>query len=106
MGYCRYTRGPTSAIGLRRQWLTGLIREKHLAFPGTYGYRRIRAELTMAGGVISSSRLISVLMTRVGIYGLAGLNTRQTTARGAIFGSTDSFVGGFGRVIVVGRLRG
>ncbi len=57
---------------LRREWLTGLIREIHVASRGTYGYRRIHAELTMAMNVQVSSRLISVLMTQAGIYGLPG----------------------------------
>ncbi len=71
-GYYRYKRRATSATQLRRQWLTGLIREVHVASRGTYGYRRIHAELTMAMGVHVSSRLVSVLMTQAGIYGLPG----------------------------------
>ena len=71
-GYYRYKRRPTSATQLRRQWLTGLIREIHVASRGTYGYRRIHAELTMAMGISCSSRLISVLMTQAGSYGLPG----------------------------------
>jgi transposase InsO family protein len=71
-GYYRYKTRPTSATQLRRDWLTGLIREVHVASRGTYGYRRIHAELTMAMNVKVSSRLISVLMTQAGIYGLPG----------------------------------
>lgn len=71
-GYYRYKRRATSATQLRRQWLTGLIREVHVASRGTYGYRRIHAELTMAMDVRVSSRLVSVLMTQAGIYGLPG----------------------------------
>ena len=82
-GYYRYKRRPTSATELRRQWLTGLIREVHVASRGTYGYRRIHAELTMAMGVTCSSRLISVLMTRAGIYGLPG-PTRVKRLRGVV----------------------
>ena len=71
-GYYRYKRRPTSVTQLRRQWLTGLIREIHVASRGTYGYRRVHAELTMAMSIPCSSRLISVLMTQAGIYGLPG----------------------------------
>lgn len=39
-------RTPTNPTQLRRQWLTGLIREVHVASRGTYGYRHQR----MAGG--------------------------------------------------------
>ena len=63
-GYYRYRKRPTSATDLRRHWLTGLIREIHIASCGTYGYRRIHAELTIGMGIPCSSRLVSVLMTR------------------------------------------
>lgn len=71
-GYYRYTRRPTSATQLRREWLTGLINEVHIASRGTYGYRRVHAELTLGMGLTCSSRLISVLMTNAGIRGLPG----------------------------------
>lgn len=71
-GYYRYKRWPTSATELRRRWLTGLIQEVHIASRGTYGYRRVHAELTMAMDVQVSSRLVSVLMTRAGVHGLPG----------------------------------
>jgi putative transposase len=66
---------------LRRQWLTGLIREVHVASRGTYGYRRVHAELTMAMSVQVSSRLVCVLMSQAGIYGLPG-PTRVKRLRG------------------------
>lgn len=71
-GYYRYRKRATSSTELRRRWLTGLIREIHAASRGTYGYRRIHAELTIGMGISCSSRLISVLMTRAGIVGLPG----------------------------------
>ncbi|MFB2573363.1 IS3-like element ISAar24 family transposase [Micrococcus sp. IITD107] len=71
-GYYRYRKRPTSATELRRRWLTGLIREIHVASRGTSGYRRIHAELTIGMNIPCSSRLISVLMTRAGIGGLPG----------------------------------
>ena len=71
-GYYRYQKRPTSATELRRRWLTGLIREIHIASRGTYGYRRIHAELTMGMNIPCSSRLVWVLMTRAGIGGLPG----------------------------------
>ncbi len=71
-GYYRYRKRPTSATELRRRWLIGLIREIHVASRGTYGYRRIHAELTIGMSIPCSSRLVSVLMTRAGIGGLPG----------------------------------
>jgi len=71
-GYYRYRSRATSQTQLRRQWLTGLIREVHVASRGTYGYRRVHAELTMAMDVTVSSRLVFTLMHNAGIYGLPG----------------------------------
>ena len=82
-GYYKYRRRPLSPTRMRRQWLTGLIREVHVASRGTYGYRRIHAELTLGMNVKVSSRLVSVLMTDAGIYGLPGparVRCRRTTS--------------------------
>ncbi len=69
---------------MRRQWLTGLIREVHVASRGTYGYRRIHAELTIGMGVKVSSRLVSVLMSKAGIYGLPGPARVKRRQRGIV----------------------
>ena len=70
--YYKHKRTPTTARQLRRQWLTGLIREIHVASRGTYGYRRVHAELTLGMGITVCPRTVSVLMTLAGIYGLPG----------------------------------
>ena len=80
-GYYRYKRRPTSVTELRRQWLTGLIHEVHIASRGTYGYRRVHAELTLAMDVQVSSRLVYVLMNKAQIHGLPG-PTRVKRLRG------------------------
>lgn len=71
-GYYRYGKRPTSAAELRRRWLTGLVREIHVACRGTYRYRRIHAEFAIRMNIPCSIRLISVLITRAGIGGLPG----------------------------------
>jgi putative transposase len=71
-GYYRYRNRPLSRTRMRRQWLTGLIREVHVASRGTYGSRRVHAELTLGMGVQVSERLVAVLMGLAGIYGLPG----------------------------------
>lgn len=71
-GYYRYRNRPLSRTQMRRQWLTGLIREVHVASRGTYGSRRVHAELTLGMGVQVSERLVAVLMSLAGIYGLPG----------------------------------
>ncbi|AFC47816.1 putative transposase [Mycobacterium intracellulare MOTT-02] len=81
--YYKHKRTPTTPTQLRRQWLTGLIREVHVASRGTYGYRRIHAELTLGMGITVCSRTVSVLMTQAGIYGLPG-PTRLKRLRGVV----------------------
>ena len=71
-GYYRYRNRPLSPTRMRRQWLTGLIREVHVASRGTYGSRRVHAELTLGMGVHVSERLVAVLMSLAGIQGLPG----------------------------------
>ncbi len=61
--YYKQKRKPTTATQLCRQWLTGLIREIHVASRGTYGYRRVHAELTLGMGITVCPRTVSVLMT-------------------------------------------
>jgi putative transposase len=70
--YYKDKRTATTLTRLRQQWLTGLIREVLVASRGTYGYRRIHAELTLGMGITVCPRTVSVLMTRAGIYGLPG----------------------------------
>jgi hypothetical protein len=49
-----------------------VIREVHVASRGTYGYRRVHAELTLGMGITVCERTVSVLMTQAGLYGLPG----------------------------------
>lgn len=70
--YCKPKRNPTTPTQLRRQWLTGLIREVHVASRGTYGYRRVHAELTLGMGITVCARTVWALMNEAGIYGLPG----------------------------------
>lgn len=49
-GYYEYRRRPLSVTMIRRERLTALIREVHVASHGTYGSRRVHAELTKGGG--------------------------------------------------------
>lgn len=81
--YYRHKRKPMTPSELRRQWLTGLIREVHVTSRGTYGYRRVHAELTMAMGVSVSDRTVFKLMRLAGIYGLPG-PVRTKRLRGVV----------------------
>ena len=57
---------------MRREWLTGIIRDIHVASRGTYGYRRVHAELTHGHGVLVSANLVNLLMHNAAIVGLPG----------------------------------
>lgn len=81
--YYKHRHTPTTPRQLRRDWLTGLIREVHVASHGTYGYRRIHAELTRDMGIQVCSRTVSVLMTQAGIHGPPGL-VRVKRLRGIV----------------------
>jgi len=71
-GYYKYKKRPLSPTQMRRQWLTGLIREIHTASRQTYGSRPVHAELTLGLGVKVSERLVAVLMSDAQIVGLPG----------------------------------
>ena len=71
-GYYRYRRRPMSKTMMRREWLTALIREIHADSRGTYGARRVHAELTIGRGISVSCRTVTVLMHNAGIAGLPG----------------------------------
>ena len=73
-GYFRWKLGPISQAELRRQWLRQAIRQAHSASRGTYGYRRVRAELRLGLGIAISRKTVQKLM---GEEGLAGLPVRK-----------------------------
>lgn len=71
-GYYAYRRRPLSRTMMRREWLTALIREVHADSRGTYGSRRVHAELTRGRGVHVSANLVAILMHKAEIAGLPG----------------------------------
>jgi putative transposase len=71
-GYYKYRKRPLSATQMCRQWLTGLIREVHVASRGTYGSPRVHAELKLGMEVAVSERLVAILMHNAGVSGLPG----------------------------------
>lgn len=70
--YYSYRRRPLSPTMMRREWLTALIKEVHAASRGTYGSRRVHAELTKGRGIHVSVNLVTILMHNAGIAGLPG----------------------------------
>ena len=71
-GYYAYRRRPLSPTKMRREWLTALIREVHADSRGTYGARRVHAELVKGRGIPASLGLVTLLMHDAGIAGLPG----------------------------------
>jgi putative transposase len=71
-GYYAYRRRPLSPTKMRREWLTALIREIHVDSHGTYGSRRVHAELTKGRDTHVSLNLVALLMHHAGIAGLPG----------------------------------
>ena len=71
-GYYKYRLRPLAPTKMRREWLTGIIRDVHVTSRGTYGYRRVHAELTQAHGVFVSANLVNLLMHNAAITGLPG----------------------------------
>jgi hypothetical protein len=57
---------------VRHALLTDLIREVHLASRGTYGYRRVHAELTLGRGLVIAHGTVELLMARAGLAGVTG----------------------------------
>jgi len=71
-GYYEALTRPPSARSIRHTWLLDQIREVHLASNGTYGARRVRAELTLGRGIAVGHTAIEMLMARAGIRGVTG----------------------------------
>ena len=71
-GYYAWRKRAPSARAIRHAWLTDLIREVHLASRGTYGARRVQAELVLGRGISVGHQAVELLMRRAGIQGLSG----------------------------------
>ncbi len=71
-GYYARRGRPPSARTIRHIWLTDLIRQIHTTSRGTYGARRVHAELTMGYGVMVGHNAVEMLMSRAAIAGLPG----------------------------------
>ena len=66
-GFYEYCSRSLSLTALRRVWLTGLITEVHGRSRGTYGSRRVHAELTLGMGVSVLRITIEKLMRIAGV---------------------------------------
>jgi putative transposase len=71
-GYYAWRDRPLSPRALRHVWLTEQIRAVHLASRGTYGSRRVHAELRLGQGIIVGYHAVEMLMRRADVKGLPG----------------------------------
>src|SRR3954452_22332649 len=71
-GYYAWRDRPPSPRAVRHAWLTDLIREVHVASYGTYGAKRVYAELTLGRGIEVGHNAVAMLMQRAGIAGRNG----------------------------------
>jgi hypothetical protein len=57
---------------LRFAWLTELVRAIHADSRGTYGWRRVNAELIYGHGVVVNRKTVRKIMRAQGLHGLPG----------------------------------
>lgn len=71
-GYYDWRKRPPSARSLRHAWLTELIVQVHADSRGTYGSRRVHAELRLGRGIEVGRQVVETLMRRAGLAGTSG----------------------------------
>jgi putative transposase len=64
------------ARAVRHAWLTETITAIHTAAHGTYGARRVHAELTLGLGIRVGHGAVELLMRQAGLQGLSGNKRR------------------------------
>jgi putative transposase len=76
-----WERRAPSDRALTDAWLTEKIKAIHAAADGTYGARRVHAELRLEHGVRVGRKRVERLMKAAGISGVAARKRRRTTVR-------------------------
>lgn len=71
-GYYEWLVRTPSARSVRHAWLTDLITEIHQHSRGTYGSRRVHAELRLGRGIQVGHGAVEMLMRRAGLAGVSG----------------------------------
>jgi putative transposase len=80
-GFYAWERRAPSDRDLADAWLLEKIREIHSESKGTYGARRVHADLRLGHGVEVNHKRVERLMARNGLSGLPGRRRRRTTVR-------------------------
>jgi transposase InsO family protein len=71
-GYYAWRKRPRSARAVRHAWLTDRIRAVHAASRGTYGARRVQAELVLGQAIRVGHQAVERLMRLASIQGISG----------------------------------
>ena len=88
-GYYAQHGRPPSARAIRHVFLTEIIRRVHIDSRGTYGARRVHAELTLGQGLVVGRCAVELLMHTAGLVGVSG---RPQFRRAPHFASTGDLV--------------
>jgi IS30 family transposase/transposase InsO family protein len=76
-GYYDWRGRPPSPRSLRHAWLTDTVSAVHVSSYGTYGARRVHAELRLGHGIVVSHGTVELMMRRAGLKGLPGHKRRR-----------------------------
>ena len=76
-GFYAWRNRSPSARAIRQAWLSDHIAQIHAESRGTYGSRRVHAELTLGRGIAVGVEAVAVLMRRAGLKGLPGNRRRR-----------------------------
>jgi putative transposase len=89
-GFYEWRSRPPSQRAIRHTWLTDQIRAVHAASRGTYGARRVDAELTLCLGVTVGHNQVELLMARVAEGKVYCAVVLDTFSRRVVGWSTDA----------------
>lgn len=80
-GFYAWRSRPPSARTIRHAWLTDIIHQIHQQSRGTYGARRVHAELRLGHRITVGHNAVAMLMRRAGLAGLSGNRSPRRRTR-------------------------
>lgn len=86
-GFFAWRNRPPSERSIRHAWLTDMITTVYVDSRGTYGARRVHAELTLGQDIVVGHNAVEMLMRRAGLQGLP--NKRRYRSKLQVATATD-----------------